>query len=810
MDSSSLFTDLARDARIALRSLPKQPTFLLAVLLSLGLGIGGNVAMFGIMDASLFTSLPYPDSEELVMGRVTWLGEVGNTVSGPDFFDYRDQAGTFQELAAFTPFGLTGTIAGGSEPERVRYALVSTGFFRTLGVEPFLGRAFLEEEGEAGGPDVVVLEHGYWQRRYGGDPQVVGSTLILEGRPYTTVGVMPQGFRFQQDVDVWRPLQRGGDWAQARQYHNFVLVGRLRGGADVGGAQAEVDRISTQLAETYPDTNRDKGLHLTPLREALSESYRGTLVMLMGAVVLLLLVACGNVAGLLLARGTARRGEMAIRSAMGAGRGRLTRFLLTENLLLALAAGVFGVVLVVWIQRGILGFVSLSQVGGVQPGISPRALGFALVLSLVTVALFGVLPSIRTTVTDPAEELRSGVRSAGNRGTTRFLNGLVVAQVTTTAILLVMSGLLVRSVQELRKVDPGFRTEGLLTASLDLPADEYGSVEARAEFFNLLRGELEALPGVDAVGFVSQLPIVHGGNNIRVARPEEFGTSGVFGTLAFQRRVTPGYFEAMGVPLLSGRDVALTDGVESAPVVVISEGTAEAVFGDENPLGQVLAADWGGDEPVGLEVVGVVGDVSLESLAWGQGNGIYYSFPQSPQRVMRLTLRTPGDPLALVPGLRSTLRTVEPDALLSDVASMDELITGSLGEERAVSLVLGIFALVALLMAAVGIYGVLAYQVSRRIHEIGVRVALGASLPEVARGVLFRGMSLVAFGLVLALPGAYLAGRLIQGMLFGVGTLDLLTYAGVSVFLVGVSVVACLVPARRAARVDPVEAFRVG
>ncbi len=362
--------DLVQDARVAARSFLKAPAFLIAVLATLGLGIGGNVAMFGILDASLFRPLPYREPDRLVLGRVTRGGQVGNTVSGPDFFDYRERSTTLASLAAFTPFALSATVTGEGEPERIDYILVSTGFFSTLGVDPEMGREFAGTEGELDGPPVAVISHGLWQRRFGGDPSVLGRSLNLSGSPTTIVGVMPAGFRFVLDTDVWLPLQRGGSWAQARQFHNFVLVGRLGPGTGLEQAQADVDRISTTLAEAYPDSNRDKGLNLAPLKESLTEAYTTTLAVLVAAVAVLLLIACGNVAGLLLARGAARRGELALRSVMGAGRSRLARQLLAENALLALGAGVLGVALAVWIQRGILAFVSLDRLGPVEPRMS--------------------------------------------------------------------------------------------------------------------------------------------------------------------------------------------------------------------------------------------------------------------------------------------------------------------------------------------------------------------------------------------------------------------------------------------------------
>jgi putative ABC transport system permease protein len=801
--------DLVQDARVALRSFLKAPAFMVAVLVTLGLGIGGNVAMFGILDASLFRALPYRQPDRLVMGRVTWNGEVGNTVSGPDFFDYREQSTSFTDLAAYTPFTLPVTVTGGGEPERAQSILVSTRFFATLGVDPARGREFTGAEGELDGPSVVVLSHGFWERRYGGDPAVLGQAVDIGGRPYTVIGIMPAGFRYAVDVDMWLPLQRGGSWAQARQFHNFVLVGRLAPGVTAQRAQDDVDRISAALAEAYPDSNRNKGLNLTPLKQALTQRYETTLAVLVAAVAALLLIACGNVAGLLLARGAGRRGELAVRSVMGAGRGRLARQLLTENALLAVGSGAVGVLLAVWLERGILAFVSLDSLGTVEPTLSLATLGFAAALSLATVLVFGVIPSLRVARADPAADLRSGQRTAGGLAATRFRSALVVGQVALTAVLLVISGLLLRSLGELRGVAPGFDTHDLLTAEVQIPGGKYREAEERVEFFRQLRERVAALPGVEAVGMISRLPIRDSGGNVRVDLPERFGTSGIFGKLADQRIVVPGYFDAMGIPLVEGRDVTLTDAGAPPHVVVISQSLAQDVFGGEDPLGRTIGVDTGGSEPSLFEVVGVVGDVVMNHPVEGLYPAMYFPYASQPSSAMRLAVRGRGDPAGMTSALREVLREMDPDVPLAGVATMDDVLSRVVSDNRAIAVVLVLFAVVALLLAAVGLYGVLAYQVSRRLHEIGIRMALGASVATVLSSVVRGGLALVAVGLVIGVSGSYFAARLVQGLLFGVGAADPTTWIGVSLFLGAVAAVACFLPARRAARVDPAKAFRM-
>ena len=799
--------DAVQDTRIAFRSFVKEPAFLVAVLLTLGLGIGGNVAMFGILDASLFRTLPYPQADRLVMGRVTWEGQVGQTVSGPDFFDYRERSESFRYLSAFTPWAMPQTLTGDGEPDRVPAILVSTGFFATLGVAPLMGREFAAEEGELSGPNVVILSHGLWERRFGSDPDILGRSVTFGGVPSTVVGVMPEGFRFYVDVDAWFPLQRGGNWAGGRQFHNFILVGRLADGVSVAQAQDEVDRISASLAEEYPDTNRNKGLNVASLKGALSQRYEITLMVLMAAVATLLLIACGNVAGLLMARGGARRGELAVRSVMGAGQGRLARQLVTENALLALGAGAVGVALATVLQRGILAFVSLDRLGRIEPGLSLPTLGFALGLSALTVLLFGVVPALRLVRGDPTSDLRGGSRTTGDRGATRFRNGLVVAQVALTAVLLSGAGLLLRSFSQLQGVDPGFEADHLLTASVAIPTAEYPDRASRVEFFRQLAERIEATPGVEAVGITTHIPIQDPGGNVRVDRPEVFGTSGVFGRLAYRRSVMPGYFDALGIPVLSGRDVALTDDGAAPLVIVLSQSLAEAIFPGEDPLGRTVGVDQGGTEPTIYEIVGVVGDIVPDHPAEGIEAAMYMPYSQGAGARMSVAVRAQ-EMAPTTTAVRGILREMNPDVPLAEVATMEEVESRVVADRRSIAVVLGTFSGVALLLAAVGLYGVLAYQVSRRLHEIGIRMALGADPGAVITSVVRGGMVLVAVGLAVGLPVSMYAARLIQGMLFGVGTGDPLTYGGVAAFLGGVAALACALPGLRASRVDPAVAFR--
>jgi len=803
-----LLDDLAQDVRVALRGWVKEPSFTLAVLFTLGLGIGGNVAMFAILQGSLFRMLPYHEPERLVLGRVTWNGEVGSMVSGPDFFDYRERSSSFEELAAFTAFPVRSTLTGQGEPDRVAATLASTGYFAALGVSPILGRTFTPEEGELDGPNVAVISHGLWERRFGADPGVLGRAAVVNGTPFSIVGVMPPGFRLALDADVWLPMQRGGPWAQARQFHNWLLVGRLADDATLARAQEDVDGISRSLAEEYPDSNKDKGLNLTPLREALAERYEATLGTLGVAVAVLLLIACGNVGGLLLARGSARRGELAVRSVMGAGRGRLGRQLLTENALLALGAGLVGVALSWWLQRGILAFVSLDALGPVEPALASPTLGFALALSALTALLFGVVPSLSVTRADPASDLRGGPRVAGSRMGTRLRSGLVVAQVALTAVLLVASGLLLRSFGQLRSVDLGFDASDLFTASVQVAPAKYPEPAQRIAFFRGLSERIASTPGVEAVGMIDRLPVRNPGGNLRVDLPERFGTSGVFGQLADQRSVLPGYFGALGIPVLAGRDVSWDDDPDGTPVVLLSASLAEQLWPAEDPLGRTLGIDVGGDEPAVLEVAGVVGDVVTGGPARGAGYAIYVSYVQRAGSGMSLAVRARGDMAGAAAAIREALREADPDIPLAEAGTMEGEVARALSSNKAIAVVLGLFAATALMLAAVGLYGVLAYQVARRLHEIGVRMALGAGMDSVLGSVVWKGVRLTLLGLALGIPASFFATRLLRDMLFGVEATDPLTYVGVTAFLAAVATAACALPGYRASRVDPAVAFR--
>jgi putative ABC transport system permease protein len=758
--------------------------------------------MFGTINAALLSRLPFDEPDRLVMGRATFDGNINPTASGYDYYDYRDQTQSFESLSAFM-YPSKVTVLGGPDPERIASCYATWDLFRTLRVRPAAGRTFTAEEGVDNGPSVVMISYAYWQRRFGGSPDAVDGALIIDGSPYTVVGILPAGFHFMFDVDIWRPTYRGGPGATARRFHQLLLLGRLEQGITPEQAQAEVDTISRQLEQQYPETNEGKALLVTPLHDAMVENVRTSLVLLMAAVSLVLLLACSNVAGLLMARGQSRLTEIAIRSAMGASRPRLVRQLLTESLLMALIAGLAGVALAFAFQGLLTRFLPMGQLGITRVTIDTTVLLFALGVSIATGLIFGVVPALQSTLVDLAQQLKAGTRATWARGSSLLRSGLVIFQVATSVMLLIGAGLLIRSLSLQMNVELGFNPTSVLTAGLRLPRNDYPSPEKRITFYRSLVDEVEALPGVISASIINQLPILHPTGNVYVYpidQPPQKGESQTRGW-ADLRIVLPGYLKTMGFQLLAGRDITETDTEDSPRVMIISESMAEEFFPGQNPLGQQLLVDLG--EIVVHEVVGVVADARLNGLMFESRNAMYMSYDQVPRRTMQIVARTEVDPAALTGPVREILRAKDPNLPLSEPATMSSIIHDSLSDFRIITSALGLFSFLALFLALVGLYGVLAYYVSQRYHEIGVRMALGAGARQVARLVLSRGMGLVAIGLVVGLAGSLGATKLIQQLLFGVEPTDPATFIVAASGFGLIGLMACLVPAWRATRVDP-------
>ena len=792
-----------QDVRFAIRGFLRRPGFASAVTVLLAVAIGANVAMFSAFHEALIRPLPYVESERLVLGRATFGGNINPDMSAYDFFDYRERNEVFESVGAIITSPTNVTITGGDEPELVGSVFVSWDLFPTLGIPAVMGRHFSCAEGEPAGPDVIMISGGYWLRRFGGAPEVIGSTILVDGQAQTIVGVMPPDFRFLHDADLWTPMRRDGPAARSRGWHNWLMVARLQPGETLEQAQAGVDVISAQLASEYPDSNREKALLLTELHSAMAEDYQTAVVVLMTAVGLVLLIACGNVASLLLARGMARRSELCVRAALGASSLRLARQLLTESMVMALVGGALGTALAVWFQRLILHVFPVDIPGIEVLSVSGSMLAFALAVSAATGLLFGVLPAIQAHRLNLVSHIGSGARSTDTRGR-RFHSCLVVAQVAVSMILLIGSGLLLRSFATLRAVNPGFDTQNLLTMEIRLASDKYPEEAQRVELFSSLSEELRAIPGVTDVAVISQLPIRDPGNNIAVYaadKPPPDPEDPI--PAAFRRSVLPGYFEAMGIPLLYGRGLDASDTAQARRVVVINETMARTLFPGENPLGRPVDIQ----RDVDYEVVGVVGDVRIEGLHSRRRLAFYTSYLQQPTLSMRLALRTAMDPTSLAEVVRKTVWNRDRDIPVAGLSSMDAVIARKVSNDKVVTLSVTLFASVAMLLAACGLYGVLAYYVSRRTHEIGVRIALGARAGDLLTQVMKRGLQLVAAGIALGLVGASLASRFFQQILFGIEPTDAATYVVVGSFFALVALAACWIPARKALAVDPVKAL---
>jgi putative ABC transport system permease protein len=790
-----------QDARFSFRNLRKAPVFSLTIIVTLGLGIGISTAMFGVLRSALLSPLPFPDSHELVAGRATMEGRVNPWAAGADFYDYQEQATLLTGLGALMPFAYDRTVTGIGEPEVVPSHTYSPSLLPVLGVTPHLGRTFLPADGLAGAEDVVMISHGYWERRLGSDPDAVGRPITLDGESFTIVGVLPQGFHLLSQADLFLPMRRDRDMATTRDRHNWFLVGRRGPQVSLALAQEQVDAISLRLQEAYPDTNQDKALLLSDLHDVMVEEFRARIWILSGAVALILLLACGNVAGILLARAPARSFEIAIRSALGAGRGRLVRQLLIESGALALLGGVLGVFLALGFQKVILGYMGPDLPGAGVPGLSWPTLITAAGLALVSGLAAGVYPALKAAGGQDGNGLKTGERNQGDGGS-GFRSGLVVAQVALSVILLAGSGLLIQSFSQLRAVEPGFDPTSIITAEIQLPGSRYPDAPARTRFYSEFLREARAIPGIESAALVSHLPIGLPRNTYRFRVP---GTEGE-GIRTFLRPAFPGYFETLDIPLLSGRDFQEADERGTSRVALLSEAAARSFFPDGNPLGrQIEMESFSG--PSTMEVVGVVGDVHLTTLDAEPEVAVYLPHAQFAPSAMQAVLRGRSDPLSLVPALREALRAMDPEIPLARISTMEEIIINSVSERRIITFSLSLYALLPLLLAAVGLYAVLAYHVARRRHEIGVRMALGADHGIVGRMVLRQGLALVVMGLAVGLVGTFWATRLLEQLLFGVEPTDPLTLVGVTGFVLGIALVACSVPTWRAITSDPKEAL---
>ncbi|HEV8484611.1 MAG TPA: ABC transporter permease [Blastocatellia bacterium] len=800
---------LLQDLRYGARMLATKPAFTLIAVVTLALGIGANTAIFSVVNAVLLRPLPYKDSERIM---TIWqdnsrAGMKREAVSPANFLDIRNRNQLFEAIAAAEPFGYS--LTGQGEPERFSSWLVSADFFQILGVDALYGRTFLPEEYKSGNEAVVVIGHGLWQRRFGGDPGLVGQTVLLNGQPYTIVGVMPPEFQFPPGRELWAPNVIPKSYSRDRGSAWIPVVGRLKAGVSVVQAQHEIDGIAAQLAAEYPHTNSEVGVRVVPLREQMVGQVRPALLVLLGAVGFVLLIACTNVANLLLVRAAARHREFAIRSALGANRGRLVRQLLTESLSLALLGGIGGTLLASW---GVDAIIALS------PGNLPRidqiildshVLFFALGVSVLTSLIFGLAPALQLSKPNLHESLKEGGRSlTPGSARHRFRNVLVVSEIGLALILLIGAGLLIRSFAGLLQVDPGFATQKALTLEVHVWGQSR-TPQQRMAFFDQTVNRIAALPGVEAAGAVSALPFHTNSIDIR----SEFTIEGVPAPLAgeeptaYATVATVDYFSALGIPLRHGRLFTRFDNQDSPPIVLIGETMARRFWPAEDPVGKRIKVTFMG-QPKVREVIGVIGDVRHTGLDSDPRVELFLPHLQEPYGSMTYVVRTAADPAALLPTVKEAIWSVNRDQPFASTATIEALVSRSLAERRFTLLLLGSFAVIALTMAAVGIYGLISFSTSQRIHEIGVRMALGAQARDIFKLVVGEGMLLTTLGVCAGLAGAFALTHVMSGLLFRVSPTDPITFAAITILLIVVSLLACYLPARRATRVDPMLALR--
>jgi putative ABC transport system permease protein len=801
---------MLHDLRYAAHVLRKNPGFTAVAAATLALGIGANTALFSIVNAVLLRPLPYRDPARIVQ---LWESSRENHIIrvSVNYLDWRRQSRSFDHMSAYA--GGPVTAVGGELPERTTATAVTRGFFGVFGINAVLGRTFLDEEHRAGREGAAVLGYGLWKRSFGSDPNVIGKTIHMSGVRLRVVGVAAPGFQFPDSTELWTPLEIFGEESGERSAHNFWVVGRLKRGISIDSAQAEMNVIANGLEQQFPDSNRGMGVNVVSLHEQIVGKVKPAMLILLGAVSFVLLIACANVANLLLARAVARSREMAVRAAMGAGRGRLIRQLLSESLLLSGLGGAAGLLLAMWVTSLLASLIPASVPRANEISIDASVLWFTLGISVVTGILFGLLPALRISRTDLNASLKEAAGRASTGRSRRAGSVLVVTELALSMVLLIAAGLLIRSFFRILEVDPGFRAEHVLRAELSLPIMSLNEPFRPGPVLNFYRQILErtrSIPGVVAAGTITQLPL--GGD------PDTNGTFEIEGRPpardrsaqnAGYRVVSPDYFRALGIPLIRGRALSDQDTPGTPHVALINRTLARQFFPGEEPLGKRIKggfeqnAQW-------LTIVGVVGDVRQLRLTRDPEPEVFVPFAQHVDGRLadpNLLVRTTGDPTALASAIRELVRGLDKNVPVQ-FSAMDAVVAESVSQQRFQMRLLALFAGLALLLAAIGIYGVISYSVSRRTHEIGIRMALGAARTDVVRLVIAHGMGLALGGIAIGIAGALALSRVLATMLYGVSATDPLTYAGVSLLLALVALGAIYLPARRATAVDPTIALR--
>jgi putative ABC transport system permease protein len=803
-----------RDLRFGVRMLAKNPAFTAIAVLTLALGIGANTAIFSVIDAALLRPLPYPNADRIVVLYQFDENKEKDDPAPADFLDFKHQSSSFAYLAAHRslPFNLSGN----GQPERVDGAVVSSEFFSALGVQALHGRTILPDLDPPGGTNVAVLGYGLWQRKFGGNAGMVGRTIEVDGVSRTVVGIMPPGFAFPAETELWtssrfaaipHPLRQTADPAAKRNTHYFQSFGRLKPGVTLAQASAEVDTVAKRLKQQYGDDEEATGATLVPLRQDLVGMTRPALLILLGAVALVLLIACVNVANIILARGASRQKEMSLRITLGAGRWHLLRQLIVESVLLAVAGGALGILLALWGLAPLRALVPAEMIGGAPIALDSRVLLFTLLASLTSGVLFGLIPGLRLLSADLNVSLQEGGRgSAGGGRARRMRSALVVSEIAMAAMLLIAAGLLLRSFSRLLQVREGFNPDHVLSMQMALPQARYPKPGDRVSFLKNALERIEALPGIAGASAISRLPLYPGASSRSVE--VEGRTPPPAGDVAPDyMAITPDYFQTMGVPLLGGRTFTDRDDAGAVPVAIISDATARYFWPGQDAIGKHFRGPCG-DEKTWCQVVGIVGDIKQHHLEQASKMAVYAPFSQDPWAFFALVVRTKLEPLNVASAVKDAIHAVDPDEPVYNVRSMRDVEAASLSPQRLQIALIGFFAALALVLACMGIYGVMAYSVQQRTNEIGVRMALGAQTGNVLSLVLGEGLRLAILGAAIGLAGSFFAARLLAGMLFGVAPSDPLTFTSVPVVLVAVAMVACYIPARRATRVDPLAALR--
>ncbi len=799
-----ILADLGQDLRHSLRSLSRRPGFAIISALILAIGIGAVTTVYSTYHAVVLRPMPFHEPE-----RLFWIWEVTpagqfNSLSAFDFFDLRERTHSFESVCARYVFRPSVIVTGTTEADRVGAMIVSNDFFSTLGVAPALGRGFLEAEMEPSAAPVCVISHGFWQDRLGGAAGVVGSSLTIDGGPCEVVGIMPSGFAFPSGVDIWVPLTRDAGYAQGRGNNNFFLIARLADGVTAEQADEETAAIMAQIAEENPSEKEGLSVVHQPLHEVFYGSLRPMMRTFLAAVLLVLLIACANISSLFLAHATSMQQEVAVRFALGATRWRVVRRLLTESLLVALSGGGLGLLVTVGGIAAVRNFAAASLPRAGEIGIDGNVILVVAVVTILSGLVFGIMPALRSTRFALARTIKEGRAVTEGIGGMRLRSLLVIGQVGLSLILLISSGLLLRSLAHLQHTDPGVEVPRLLNLRLQIPAFTYDTEEKQVLFFTGLIEHLTARPEIAGAACADQLPFQGDGPWNGLHRPENPPEKPEDLLRAHRRIVSDGYFRTLGIPLLAGREFTATDAENSPPVVVVNRALAEAYFPGEQAMGKTLA--WGSDYI--MEIVGIVGDV-FES---GPGSVVmpmfYLPFRKFPDATMELTVRATGTPEMLTTTVRQVIQEMDRNIPIWNVQTMESRFDATLAGNRLQTLLLGIFAAVALVMATMGLFGVLTYFVNQRTHEMGIRIALGAGRRQILGVVILRGLALTLIGIVVGLGGAVAFTGLLESMLFETPAVEPLTFLTTSVILALVAIVACLVPAGRAVRVDPLTVMR--